>query len=383
MRKVNVLFEASPMIDSQKAGVGHYVDHLIRTLASPANSEVRLGGYFFDFLRRKRKKAPVLPGVRFYKIWLSPGKLLSLFRRLGMQPPLELFLWRKSDIVFFTNYVALPLLRKRKIALAVYDLGFLDHPEYVQPVNLKYMQRFCPGSIRQADLIVTISEFTKQRLLHHFPDLRAEVVVTPIPPVPLAHTANTQPLDSVVATGIVPQKYILYVGTIEPRKNIECLVEAYALLPKEIREGYSLVLAGGKGWRDEGILAAIERERAAGHNIIQTGYITEQEKSALYDNAACFVLPSHYEGFGMPIFEAMQHSVPVAISDIAVFHEVGGDAALFFNKDDPHDIAKKITRLLEDKSLRNQLIASGKERLDLFSWETNARIISEEFLKLL
>jgi len=370
------------MVDNAKTGIGYYVDFLIRKLgAQPRDLDLR--GYFFDFLGSNHKNVPNIPGVTFRKISLIPGKILSVTRRLGFQPHLELFTSTKSaDIIFYTNYVALPTLRRRKMALAVYDLSFLDCPEFTQPVNLKYLQRFCPPSIKSADVIVTISEFTKQRLLHYYPDLRAEIVVTPIPPVADAVRKNNIIPTRLTDLGVHAGKYILYLGTIEPRKNIKQLVEAYALLPQEARDVYSLVLAGGKGWKDEEILNAIATARGAGCNIIQTGYISDDEKVALYSNARCFTLPSHYEGFGMPILEAMQYDIPVAVSDIPVFHEVAGEAASYFDKDNPSSIANSLQQVLSDEAKRTRLCTYGTQQLTSFSWQHNAEIVSDAFERL-
>jgi glycosyltransferase involved in cell wall biosynthesis len=370
MSKQRILFDASPMLDSQKTGVGYYVSHLVGSLQGRYADKLDLTGYYFNFLNRHRGKVPPDNSINFYKIWLVPGKLLSVCRRLGFQPFLELFVHKKSDVVIFTNYVALPLLHKRKTVLVVYDLGFLDVPEFVQSRNLAYLKRFCPTSIRRADVIITISEFTKARLEHHFPDLQSDIVVTPVPPAAGA-IRKTKLTDKLRQQGLVEKGYILYLGTIEPRKNLETLVAAYAALGSG-RASYSLVLAGGKGWKDESILAAVAEQQAKGANIILTGYISEEEKNALYSNAACFVLPSHYEGFGMPIFEAMQHGLPVAVSDIPVFREVAGAAAAYFDKDSPKDIAEKISSILGDQELGKNLTGRAQSRLKAFSWQKNA-----------
>jgi glycosyltransferase involved in cell wall biosynthesis len=370
------------MMDLHKTGVGYYTEHLISNLAKYHGADMQLTGYYFDFLSHNHKQPPALPWTKFKKISLVPGKLLSVCRRLHFQPPLEAFTAARSDALLFTNYVSLPTFSKRPAALCIYDLSFLDHPQYLQSVNLAYLQRFCPPSIKRADLIITISEFTKKRLQHHYPGLAAKIIVTPIPPAPIDSQA-AHPIDSeLLAKGVQPGKYLLYLGTIEPRKNIQNLVRAYALLPDGIRKEYSLVLAGGKGWKDEEILQEIQRQTSAGAHIIQTGYISNEQKHALYKHAASFVLPSHYEGFGMPILEAMQHNTPVVVSDIPIFHEVAGDAAEFFDKDDPQDIANHIVHVLRDPALQNTLKKRAVRQLAAFSWKENAAEVYGELLDL-
>jgi alpha-1,3-rhamnosyl/mannosyltransferase len=375
MPKKRVLFDAGPMLDDRKTGVGYYVSHLMTSLKHEHGDELALTGYYFNFLGRHGNKTGGYT-IPFRQIRLIPGKLLSVCRRLGFQPFLELFVRTRSDAVIFTNYVSLPLFRKRRVALVVYDLGFLDVPEFTQNKNLAFLKRFCPPSIRRADVIITISQYTKDRIRHHFPNISADIVVTPIPPLDQAVVKGGL-TSALLEKGIQAGKYILYVGTIEPRKNLETLVHAYMAMDAAARENYSLVLAGGEGWKDEAILAAVADAQALGANIILTGYVSDEEKRALYANAACFVLPSHYEGFGMPIFEAMQYGIPVAVSDIEVFHEVAGDGAVYFDKDDAEDMAKQIDSNLRDESVRTELIKHGNKRLGAFNWKTNADTVYE------
>ncbi len=381
MAKLRILYEAGPVLDGNKTGVGYYVHALARSLHENYPDQIELTGYYFNFLHRRRKVLPREIG-RFHEIWLVPGKVLSVCRRLGFQPALSTFMRipRDTDIVLFTNYVSLPIPKRQLNALVIYDLGFLDTPEFIQSVNLRYLQRFCPPSIREADLIVTISEFTKRRIQHCFPDIKARIVVTPVPPPD--QVVSRQPLGArLSAAGIVAKQYILSVGTIEPRKNLQNLIKAYCALDETVRADYALVLAGGKGWKDEAILEEIGRQRAAGMKIILTGYVSDDEKAALYSNAACFVLPSHYEGFGMPILEAMKYGLPVAVSDIEVFREVADDAAIYFNKDDAADIARKLTSVLVDKEIRQRITQRGAQRLKSTRWQDNATKVYEAILR--
>lgn len=369
-----VLIEVGPMVDQNKSGVGHYVESLVYSLADN-NTGYLMVGYYFNFWKLNKVNLPNIKNLHLHQIWLIPGKILSICRRFGFQPFLEIFLRPRADFIIFTNYVSLPLIsNRRKQALVVYDLCFLDYPDFIQNVNLTYLSRFCPPSIKRADLIITISEFTKSRIQHFFPDIKAPIIITPIPP---QKTINqiTKENDRLKGLGIISKRYILFIGTLEPRKNIQNLMRAYINIGKDLCDTYSLVLAGGRGWKDEQIIQDIETHRDSGFNIITPGYITDDEKAYLYKNAACFVLPSHYEGFGMPILEAMQYNTPVAISDIDVFREVAGDAALYFDKDSPEDITRKICSLLTNAKIVNKLTNKGKERLKQFSWQDNARKI--------
>lgn len=376
MRKTEILFDASPMVDSQKTGVGYYVDQLIKNIGREYGNKNNITGYYFDFMALNHKHQDPVAGISFQKIWLVPGKLLSLCRKLGFQPFLEFFIFKKSAATLFTNYVSIPQINRTHKSLVVYDLGFLDCPEYIQKNNLSFLSKFCPPSIQSADSIITISEFTKSRIKHYFPDIKAPIVVTHIPPAnfEVQKVSLTKRLNSF---GIRKNGYLLFVGTIEPRKNIDTLVDAYCALDESIRKNYSLVLAGGSGWDNERMLQRINALKRDGFKILLTGYVTDEEKVALYTNASAFVLASHYEGFGMPILEAMQFKLPVILSDIPVFHEVAGDAAAYFNKDSSTDLSILISAVLNDKTLRKKLVNKSEGVLDKFSWTDNAKRVYE------
>lgn len=369
------------MVDTKKTGVGYYVNHLITALGERHHDQLDLIGYYSNFMKRHPYAIPTIPGAMFRPITFIPNKALSLCRRLGFQPPLSLLTRLDATIIFFTNYVAMPVPKDRKVVLAIYDLSFLDCPEFMEKKNAAYLQRFSPPSILRADTIITISQFTKDRLLYHFPQLAANIIVTPIPPLPkiAPQSSGNEYLRSL---DLRNKGYILYLGTIEPRKNVQNLVNAYSLLPDHVRNEYPLVLAGGKGWRDEDILASINVAKKQGLNIVQTGYINQDQKEHLYSHAACFVFPSHYEGFGMPILEAMQHNVPVAVSNIPVFKEVAGGAALYFDKDNAHDIALKIEELLTRPGASKKLAERARKRLSTYSWDDNTRQVYDGLRRL-
>jgi glycosyltransferase involved in cell wall biosynthesis len=371
-----VLFDAAPMLDNNKTGIGYYVENIINSL-SDEDDNTPLIGYYFNFLNRRKYPEDSWPALSFRKIIFFPSKLLSLCRRLGFQPSLNMLVGKNYSRVLFTNYIALPVAKNVHVTLFIYDLSFMDCPEFLQEVNLKVLKKFCPESIRRADTIITISEFTKERILHYFPDIHAKIVVTPIPPV-TTRQGKTELNSRLSGLGIKEKKYFFFLGTIEPRKNIAMLVKAYSQLPVDIRSEYSLVLAGGKGWKDNEIFDEIELAKSSGSSIIQPGYISNDEKDALYSNATSFVMPSHYEGFGMPILEAMSYNTPVILSNIPVFKEVAKEAAIYFNKDDSDDITDKLELIVRNSPLRAELVEKGNEVLENFtSWDENAHKIIE------
>lgn len=371
-----ILFDATPMVNGNKSGVGYYTFNLIKALADEYPYDVQLVGHYFNFLgRRGDVNLPEAPNISYVQSRLVPGKVLSITRKLGFQPPLELFFKRRGDIALFTNFVSLPSVTDIPCAVAVHDLAFIDMPEYVAEKNRQFLQRFVPRSIRHAKFTITISNATKGGIESRFGINASDILVTPIPP---GKKLVTQQWPVSVPA---KQSYVLFVSTLEPRKNVSGLVLAYEKLAEDIRRKYALVLAGGDGWYMDETMSYIRKLQRQGLNIITTGYVSDLERAALYENASLFVMPSHYEGFGMPLLEAMDYGVPVLASDIPVFHEVAGDAARYFDKDNPAKISESIASLLKDSAACDQLVATGNKRLQDYSWPEIARSFFDRISK--
>ncbi len=214
---------------------------------------------------------------------------------------------------------------------------------------------------------MAVSQFTKEVLqttYHVTPD---HVSVTPIPP-PASTPVTKQQANRVSAELGIAGDFILFVGNLEPRKNLVRLIEAYQLLDADIHATTSLVLAGGKGWNDQALIDSLEAARSAGLNIITPGYITDEQKNVLYHTAKLVAVPSLYEGFGMQLLEAMEANTPLVASDIAVFKEVAADACSYVDPLDPQSIANGLRRTLTDSELRATLVKRGNERLTHYRW---------------
>jgi glycosyltransferase involved in cell wall biosynthesis len=192
-------------------------------------------------------------------------------------------------------------------------------------------------------------------------------LVTHIPPEKPKKFSNKE-IGRVLNKYKIVKPFVLFVGTLEPRKNLEKLLEAYEN-SEYLKSDFVLVIAGGIDWKFESTVHKINELKDRGLNIIQTGYISINERDMLYSKASLLVFPSHYEGFGMPILEAFSYNLPVCLSDIEIFHEVAGDAALYLDEDNPESIADCLESVLKDSSLVKVLTAKGSKRLLLSSWD--------------
>lgn len=358
-----VYFDANPLI-GKMSGVGYYTKHLIGSLAVAA-PETQFIGHYFNFLGKKpTTNLPREANISYIETRLAPTKILNVIRRINIQIPYEVYTRRKFDFAIFTNFTSTPSLFKTPNLVVVHDLCFMDYPQFVADRNRKFLERWVPRSIKKCSILATISDSASTQLIKHFN--RKADIITPIPPQLNAQSPKKPRID-------IHQPYLLFVGNIEPRKNIVGLVNAFRNLPPGLLGLYTLVLAGAKGWKDEEIKHEIKSAKRSGVKIIETGYIEESEKIYLYKNASLYIQPSFYEGFGMPILEAMGHDTPVLCSNIPVHKEVAKDSAFYFDLSDPRSLGKNIESVLSDKNAVKNRVELAKMHLSKISgWHTIA-----------
>ena len=280
------------------------------------------------------------------------------------------------DVLFVPAHV-LPLVHPRSSVVTVHDLGYLYYPEAHRTGARRYLDWSTGWNARHALLVLADSEATRADLVRAYgvnPD-RVHVVY-------LGHQMAAR--DDRTANGDLPGpsgRYLLYVGTLQPRKNLQRVVAAFARLAGTPPfAGVNLVLAGRTGWLSEGIFSEVERFGLR-DRVLFPGYVADADLPALYRNALAYVFPSLYEGFGLPVLEAQGYGVPVMTSNNSSLPEVAGDAALLV---DPHDvdaIADAMYRLATDEALRQELIRRGAENVRRFSWEKCARETLEVLLE--
>lgn len=260
--------------------------------------------------------------------------------------------------------------------VTIHDVAYLHYPDEFLKKDLYQLKNWTEYSLHNATKIITVSKTTKKDVMrfYHTPENKIEVV----------YNGFEKEIDDQAVLGagsqmtpLIPSPYVLYVGTIQPRKNIIALIRAMTVLNKAHPE-FTLVITGKKGWLFDQIFKEA-RNLYLENKIIFTGYVTDEELVTLYQKAFCFVLPSFYEGFGIPVLEAMSFGCPVISSFSSSLPEVGGEAMLYFDPDNHSELADKIVLLESDKKLRIDLIKKGRQRIKLFSWNKCAK----ETLKIL
>ena len=354
-----------------RSGIGAYVWELSRRLSDDeelhfCGNVFNLFGHRYDLSRDLEDLSMPVRENRF----LSYG----LYRRVWDVLPAsyDRLFPNEADLNVFFNYVVPPRVKGKTIT-TVCDMTWLRFPETMQARNFRRLTNGMERSVRAADRIITISEFSKREIMDLLSVPEERIAVIPC----AAHCTDVlESFDSLSAKYGIRRPYLLYVGTIEPRKNLVRLLRAFELLKVRDHIPHQLVLAGGRGWNTEEFDTALAASSVK-DSIIQTGYITESEKNTLYQNAEVFVFPSVYEGFGIPPLEAMHWACPVVAADAESLPEVVGDAAVLVNPLDEESIAEGIRKLLTDTEYADILREKGRQQETKYSWDRSAAILHD------
>lgn len=346
----------------RNAGVSHYVHNLLLHLpvADP----------LLDYVAFLPDRTTHYPG------WACRGAAW------GTRSPLSRILWeqlaqptaaRRERLCLLHAPVNIaPALVSCPVVVTVHDLSFFLFPQFFRPPNRVYQQVFTRATAQNVEHIIAVSQST-----------RADVCrILGVPPgrvtvVPNGVDAEMRPLspEQVQAFRVkkgLPERIILFVGTLEPRKNIPNLLEAYSLLRRESRVDHHLVIVGGKGWYFDEI-EETSAQLGLGDEVIFPGFVPQAELPYWYNAADLFVFPSLYEGFGLPPLEAMACGTPVIVSTSSSLPEVVGDAGLLVDARDPRSLAEAMRSVAEDRGRREQLALAGLGRARTFSWHETAR----------
>lgn len=345
--------DASRAMRARRTGIENYSLQLIRHLLA-LGSDHRFRLYSDRVPPAGLLGADVCPELRvipFPRLWTHVRLSGEMLRR----PP---------DVLFVPAHV-LPLLHPRRSVVTVHDLGYLYYPEAHTRWQRVYLHWSTRWNARQSTHIVVDSEATKADLAERY-CVPAEKMTAVYPGRDETLRPVTDPamLAAVRARYGLGEQYILHVGTLQPRKNLLRLVEAFARIGDR---GVQLVLAGKRGWLAEPLLRRVE-ELGLSQAVRFPGYVEEADLPALLSGAACFAFPSLYEGFGFPVLEAQACGTPVVASNASSIPEVAGDGALLVDAHDTAALAQAMVRVLSDETLRAELIARGLANVQRFSW---------------
>jgi len=286
-----------------------------------------------------------------------------------------------KDYIYHSPSFVLPHFAGKCVS-TVHDMSVFRVPQYHPQVRVKYQHDIFPHLTQKGDLFITDSEFSRTELLDFFPVAPERVVSVPLGVDPMFQVRSQEQVQQTLGRyGLKPNAYSLSVGTIEPRKNVERLIDAYASLSPDLRAQYPLVLVGGKGWNSDSIHQKIARYSQEGW-LKYLLFVSDQDLAYIYSGARLFACVSYYEGFGLPVLEAMASGIAVISSNAASLPEVGGDAVEYVSPHQEEEIREVLIRVLQDDSLCQDLSKRGLERSRLFSWERTAHQTIEAYRRI-
>jgi glycosyltransferase involved in cell wall biosynthesis len=348
--------DISPIF-KQRGGVGNYTLYLVENLVK-INSNHQL----FLFSNQSSNES---------FSFLQDSKVFFI---RGISPYLRYKIWKEEiDVVHGPNF-KLPGKGTRGNLITIHDLALEKFPLYGKKT---FGSSFSSWKTKKraltADHIIAVSQNSLEDIVKLFGVSRDRVsaIYNGVDHSFFPDRNGEAFLKMREKYRIKKDQYILFTGTVEPRKNVETLLKAFSR-SKVLRKDFSLVLAGGTGWKNQSIQTSIQNEGIE-NELSFTGYVTKEELRVLYSFASCFVFPSVYEGFGMPLLEAMACGVPVVCSNTSSLPEVAGDAATMVDPFDDEGFSRAIEKIIKEKEFRMYLIRNGFKRVKSFSWEETAR----------
>lgn len=363
---MQILFDARLLGRGEASGIEEYTKNLLTALlAVDQNND-------YVLFCNRFTKFPIFKQISNFKTinWHIPNKLLDFSARFLDFPKIDNYV--KTDLIFSPHFNILSVAKTPRV-ITFHDLSFLRHPDF-----FSWKQKFwhwlqnVKKQAQQAEKIIAVSEFTKNDLVNllGIPPEKISVIYSGISEEfrknPLPHTLNAKP-------------YILYLGTLEPRKNVPAIIRAFNLLKqKPVFRDWQLVIAGRPGW----LFNSIVKEATVSpykEDIIFRGAVNSAERVSLYNLAKVFVYPSFFEGFGFPPLEAQACGCPVVVSDRTSLPEIMGASALLVNPWKIEDLATAIEQAGMNGELREKLITMGKENVKRFVWSKTARETLEVF----
>lgn len=381
--KINLLIDICPLL-ARRTGIGNYVFYLLREILQDEQVGDVVGVCGMRLWERHEleqllaAQSPTAPNTSPVPAappsrWRAMLKHIPFIRELrNLLQGVRLYRLRARfhNYVFWGGNYALPMFWSGKSLLTIHDLSHVHYAEFHPRDRVQFLNRYLPQAMQRATVISVVSEATQGDVQASFANLALPPMVTVSPAVDecfLQHDVNKQ--AEVQQKYQLPTQFILSVGTLEPRKNTLRLLEAYSGLAAEVQAQWPLLLVGGKGWLTEEITASLQQSP----NVRWLGYIPDEDMPSLYQCADIFAYISLFEGFGMPILEAMASGTAVITSDSSSMPEVAGDAAILVQPTSVASIQEGLGRLLQDAALRTRLSAEGRSRATQFNWHKSAK----------
>lgn len=377
-----IFIDGLGLVDGHFSGIGQYILGILQGLDEIIEEQISKGEQPDDI----RVIIPFDKALRFQDFGFKhikcktvpiPFRYMAQLWHRGLMPPIDLWCGRGDYI--FPRFVDMPLLFSRRVCLVIFDLSYELHRQYSDEGNALFLSKRVKDSIKRFNNVVTISENAKKEIVefYGFSDNRVHVATPAVNLQSLYRRSQKDIEEAKLKYGIEAKRYILALSNLEPRKNLQALVDAYCSLPEEYRKDTALLLVGVSGWKADALFSEITKKVSEGYNIIRPNkYVKDEDKGAIISGASLLVYPSHYEGFGMPPLEALACGVPVITSDNSSLPEVVKGVGEMVNvTNDNNGLKASLKHALDNlDTLTMHSITEGPKRAAEFSWKTSAQV---------
>lgn len=377
MSQQKVYIEALGLVEGHFSGIGQYILGMLRGIDQRIDDELLQGNEVpkvyavIPAPTYKKFKKFGFKHIRAKKVPLTLRTMSGLWHR-GKMPPLDL--WCGRGFYIFTRFATMPLMFS-KSAVIIYDLSYELHKEYSDDGNARFLSRAVKKSVSDVEFVFTISVSAKREIneVYNYPKEKI-IVAYPAADQRYFYKRSREEIDKVKEKYGIKKDYILALSNLEPRKNLDTLVDAYCALPDKHRRKVSLLLVGVSGWKTDMLFTKIMDLVDQGYDIVRPSkYVSDSDKPAIISGAKTLVYPSHYEGFGMPPLEALACGTPVISANNSSLPEVIGNAGIMLNANNTAGFTQEIEKILEGNSIHaKETMLKGPEQARNFSWESCA-----------
>lgn len=361
------------LLDDYLEGLGYFLHETLRRIVK-AHPEHE---FVFIFDRTFNKK--FIYGKNVTGVVTGPAARHPLLWKIwyDVKVPAVLKKYKADIFVSADNFCS--LTTKVPQCIVVHDLSFLHYPSFIPRSHYLFYKYYTPRFLQKAKRIVTVSEFSKQDILLQYKTQDEKISIVPNAAKEFFHPLTDREKEVVKNKYTGGKEYFIYAGSIHPRKNIINLLKAFSVFKKKQKSNWKLVLAGRLAWKYKSFTESLKSYKHR-DDVVLTGYL-EEEVANVIGAAYALVYPSVWEGFGVPVVEAMRCEVPVITSANSSMQEIAKDSALYADPADHNDIAEKMMLMYKDENLRNELIGKGREIVDQYNWDRSAELLWESIVK--
>lgn len=381
---MKIAFDGQLFLKGNKTGIAWCAHNLILELAKYPENECVIQCFSKGYTEqqvRERLQEYVDVGCKIeYCKWCKYEIYKLIWNFIPV--PYGVFFSGEPQITQFFNFVVPPGVKGKGVTI-VHDMAYKACPETVKRKTRDWLRLSMKHTCRYAEHIITVSTFSKNEIVRYLHVEPQKITIIPNAVNHDEYNVNytKKQIENIRKKYSITKEYFLYLGTIEPRKNLGRLIMAYAKLYKIKKDVPQLVLAGGKGWYYDRIFELVNQYKLKNH-VLFTGYVAQEDSPILMAGAITFVFPSLYEGFGMPPLEAMACGTPVITSKTTSLPEVVGNAGILVDPESTDEICDAMKKMLDEPDYRRELSLKGEKRAEQFTWEKSAKMLMEVYRKL-